>query len=341
MAEMQTRRLGAGGPEVSRLALGAMMFGGPTDEGEAREMIAAFAEAGGTFLDTADTYVDGASERIVGRALAGDRDRWTLATKLGNPVGGRGGGLSAAWIAEAVDASLERLGTGSVDLLYLHREDEETPLEETIEALGAAMADGRVRGWGFSNHRAWKIAEMVRLADALGVARPIAAQPYYHALYRQAEIETLPACRHFGIGVVPYSPLARGVLTGKYRDGPPEGSRGARGDARIAETELRPEVIHAAAHLGAHVEAQGRRLADVALHWVLANEIVTSVLIGPRTMAQLTSYLAALEAEHDPADEAVVDHLVPPGGVLGTGYADPRYPYRGRILSGAEGAGSE
>jgi aryl-alcohol dehydrogenase-like predicted oxidoreductase len=326
--------LGQGGPLVSRLCLGAMMFGDQTDEGEAREMVAAFAEAGGSFLDTADGYAGGASERILGRAIAASRDRWTVATKIGNPVEGvaGSGGLSAGWIARGLPMSLERLGLEAVDLLYLHREDEATPLEETIEALGEALEAGWIRAWGFSNVRAWTIAEMVRLADRLGVARPLAAQPYYHALYRLAEIDYLPACRHFGIGVVPYSPLARGVLTGKYADGLPEGSRAARGDRRLHETELRPETIHAASHLGAHAEATGRRLADLALQWVLANRIVASVLIGPRTMAQLHAYLAAPACRFGPEDEALVDHLVPPGGVLGA-YADPRYPYRGRVVA--------
>ena len=332
MATMPTRPLGRDGPSVSRLCLGAMMFGDRTGQGEAEEMIAAFAEAGGDFIDTADTYAGGESERVVGRAIAACRDRWTLATKVGNPVGGRGGGLSPAWIEEALGASLDRLGVEAVELYYLHADDEATPLEEVVAAMGRALEAGRIRAWGFSNFRAWKIAEMVRVADALGVARPVAAQPYYHALYRQAEIDTLPACAHFGIGVVPYSPLARGVLTGKYEGGVPEGSRAGRGDARIAETEMRAEVVHAATHLKAQVEAGGRSLPDVALQWVLANEIVTSVLIGPRTMEQLRGYLGALDSEHRPEDEALVDHLVPPGGVLGAGYADPRYPYRGRVV---------
>ena len=335
MPQMPTRALGRDGPPVSRLALGTMMLGDRTDEGEAREMIAAYAEAGGTFLDTADVYAGGESERIVGRAMAGERGRWTLATKVGNAMPGEpgSGGLSAAWIARALEASLDRLGVERVDLYYLHVEDEATPLEETIEALGRAIEEGRVTAWGFSNFRAWKIAEMVRIADRLGVPRPIAAQPYYHALYRLAEIDTLPACAHFGIGVVPYSPLARGVLTGKYSSGVPEGSRAGRGDARIAETEMRAEVLDLASRLGAHAEATGRRVADLALGWVLANEVVTSVLAGPRTMEQLRGYLDGLATATTPDDEAAVDALVPPGGTAGAGYADPRYPYRGRVVA--------
>lgn len=337
MAEpLASVRLGERGPLVSRLCLGAMMFGGPTDEGEAREMIAAFGAAGGTFLDTADSYAAGASERIVGRAIEGDRDRWTVATKLGNPVAGvdGSGGLSARWVRRATALSRERLGVDRIDLLYLHLDDERTPLEETIGALGEAIAAGHVGGWGFSNHRPWKIAEMVRVADALGVPRPAVCQPYYHALFRVAETDTLPACSHHGVGVVPYSPLARGVLTGKYARGVPEGSRAARGDARIHETEMRAELLDAAARLADHARATGREPAGVALAWVLANPIVSAVLIGPRTMAQLRAYLGWAATPHLPGDERAVDALAAPGCAVGSNYADPRYPFRGRPVGG-------
>jgi aryl-alcohol dehydrogenase-like predicted oxidoreductase len=334
MAALEERRaLGARGPDVSRLCLGTMMFGGPTDAAEAGEIVAAFREAGGNSIDTADTYNAGRSERIVGDLIRDDRDAWVVATKLGNPVEGvpGSGGLKGGYFARALEASLDRLGTDRIDLYYLHLDDEDTPLEETLEALGLALADGRIRAWGFSNYRAWKIAEMIRLADAMGVARPIAAQPYYHALYRQIEIDYLPACAHFGIGVVPYSPLARGVLTGKYAGGAaPDGSRAARGDARIAETEMRPEVLEAAAAFHAHVAPSGRASGDVALQWVLANRIVSSVLIGPRTLEQTRAYLAAMACPFGPEDEAAVDRLAPSGAVIGA-WSDPKYPYRGRV----------
>jgi len=325
------RALGAG-PAVSRLCLGTMMFGDATDAGEAREIVAAFAEAGGNFIDTADVYADGASERIVGDAIRDDRADWVLATKVGNPMRSvpGSGGLTPGYVAQALDASLDRLGVDRIDLYYLHLDDEATPLEATIAAMGQAVADGRIAAWGFSNFRGWKIAEIMRLADRLGAPRPIAAQPYYHALYRQAEIDYIPACVHFGLGVVPYSPLARGVLTGKYAGGAPEGSRAARGDARIAETALRPELLAAARAVEAHVAPSGRRVADVALQWVLANRAVTSVLIGPRTLAQTQAYLAAMACPYDAADEAAVDAIAPPGAVIGT-WSDPKYPYRGRV----------
>ena len=329
----ERRPLGRG-PSVSRLCLGTMMFGDATSAAEAGEIVAAFAEAGGNFIDTADAYADGASERIVGAAIRATRKDWVLATKVGNPVPSSpgSGGLKPGTIAQALDASLDRLGVARIDLYYLHLDDESTPLDHTVAAMGQAVADGKIAAWGFSNYRGWKIAEMIRLADSMGVPRPIAAQPYYHALYRLAEIDYLPACAHYGIGVVPYSPLARGVLTGKYRAGAPEGSRAARGDVRIAETELRPEVIEAATAFDAHVRPSGRSTASVALQWVLANRIVSSVLIGPRSLAQATAYIEAMRCPFDAADEAAVDAIAPPGSVIGR-YSDPRYPYRGRVTA--------
>lgn len=317
-----------GGRAVSRLCLGTMMFADQTDEDAAGAIVDRFAAAGGNFIDTADAYGAGAAESMLGRLIAGRRDAFTIASKLGNSMPG-GGGLSGDWLNRALDASLARLGIDRIDLYYLHLDDEVTPLEETIAAMGGAIADGRVGAWGFSNHRAWKIADMVRIADALGVPRPAAAQPYYHALYRLAEIDYLPACAHFDIAVVPYSPLARGVLTGKYRAGAPDGSRAARGDTRLHQTEMRPEIIEAAARIEGHVAPSGRKLADVALQWVLANRSVTSALIGPKSLAQLDDYLAALGAPFGPEDEAFCESVVPTGGVVGL-YSDPRYPFRGR-----------
>jgi len=328
-------RLGSNGPEVSRLCLGTMMFGDQTDEGEAAEIITRFAEAGGNFLDTADVYAGGKSERIVGRAIADSRNDWVIATKAGNAIAGveGSGGLSAAWLRQAVDHSLDRLGIDRIDLYYLHLDDEVTPLEETIGALGEMLAAGKIAAWGFSNFRGWKIAEMVRVADALGVARPLVAQPYYHALYRLAEIDLLPACAHFGIGVVPYSPLARGVLTGKYNDGVPAGSRADRGDKRMMETEFRPEALEAARAIADHLKPSGRSMTGFALAWVLANRLISGVLIGPKSMAQLEDYLKLADTPYDAQDEAFMNALVPSGTSPGTAYSDPRYPYRGRVLA--------
>jgi aryl-alcohol dehydrogenase-like predicted oxidoreductase len=328
--------LGERGPTVTRLCLGTMMFGDQTDEGEAVEMVTRYAEAGGNFLDTADQYANGASERIVGKAIAGQRSRWIIATKAGNPIAGvpGSGGLSAGWLRQAIDQSLDRLGIDKVDLYYLHLDDETTPLEEAIGALGEMLAAGKIGAWGFSNYRGWKVAEMVRIADRLGVARPVVAQPYYHALYRLAEIDLLPACAHFGLGVVCYSPIARGVLTGKYNEGVPPGSRADRKDMRMIQTEFRPEAIEAARKIADYLAPSRRPMSGFALSWVLANKLISGAIIGPKSMAQLEDYLAVAGTPYGEADEAFMDALIPPGASAGYAYADPRYPYRGRVFAG-------
>jgi len=340
MTVLSRKPLWSGGPAVSRLCLGTMMFADQTDDRAAGAILDAFLDAGGNFLDTADSYTGGASERMLGRLLAdrqraGRRADVVLATKLGNPVAEvpGSGGLSPDWIARAVPDSLDRLGTERIDLLYLHVDDETTPLDETIGALGDHLAAGRIGAWGLSNFRAWKIAEMVRVADRLGVDRPRVCQPYYHMLNRLAEIDTLPACAHFGIGVVPYSVLARGVLTGKYRGGVPEGSRAGRADKRLLETEYRPETLDAAQKAAAYAEARGGTPQGFALNWVLANPIVTAALIGPKSPEQLAGYLAAVAELYGTQDEAMADSLNAAGCAPAPLYADPRYPYRGRPVA--------
>jgi len=334
MKQLPYGRLCDRGPRVARLCLGTMMFGDQTDDSEAARILDAYAAAGGNFIDTADVYAQGKSEIIIGNWTEPHREDVVLATKVGNPMEVRpaSGGLSRRWIMAALEGSLNRLRTETIDLYYLHADDNVTPLEETIGALGELIASGKIRGWGFSNFRAWKIAEMIRIADRLGVERPIAAQPYYHLLNRVAEAEYLPACRHFGVGAVPYSPLARGVLTGKYRKGNvPGGSRAARKDPRLLETELRPETIAAANAFADRAEATDRDPAALAIRWVLANSAVASVLTGPKSVAQLNGYLQALTLDYDAEDEARLDTFCAPGHTPVPAYSDPRYPYRGRI----------
>lgn len=331
---MQYRPLGRTGLQVSVLCLGTMMFGGATDAEDSERIIREAEEGGVNFVDTADVYCGGESERILGRVLAGRRDDWILASKVGNPMG-KGpnqGGLSRRWMLQALDGSLRRLGTDYLDLWYLHREDRATPLEETVAALADAFAAGKVRYWGFSNFWGWQIAELVRLAEAAGLPRPAAAQPLYNATNRLAEVDYLPACGHFGIAVAPYSPLARGVLTGKYSspDTPEPGSRAARGDRRILETEWRPESLALSQRLKAHAEARGTLPGALALRWCLNNALVTSVLAGPRTLEQWRAYVAALAAPYGPEDEAFFDSLVPRGKLSTPGYEDPQYPVTGR-----------
>ncbi|MDN2565528.1 aldo/keto reductase [Aquibium sp. A9E412] len=341
MSDLHKTPLYRDGPRVARLCLGTMMFGDQTDEAEAGRIVEAYLAAGGDFFDTADVYAGGASETILGRLLKPVRQDVFVATKVGNPVAGvaGSGGLSPEWIERAASMSLDRLATDSIDLYYLHVDDNHTPLDEVIGALGGLLSAGAIRHWGFSNFRPWKIAEMVRVADRLGVARPVVAQPYYHMLNRVAEADTIPACRHFGIGVVPYSPLGRGVLTGKYRGGTPEGSRAARGDARLMETEFLPETLARAAEAADHAERRGRTPSGLAIRWVLANQQVSSVLIGPKSTAQLDGYLAAAREAYDGEDETFLSGLCAPGATPVPAHFDPRYPFDGRHVRLAEEAG--
>ena len=334
---MQYRRLGSSNLQVSNLCLGTMMFGDQTDCAEAARMVAWGHEQGVNFIDTADVYTSGASERMLGEVLRATRHDWVLASKLGNRMSGRPneGHYSRAWMLREAEASLQRLQTDYLDILYLHRDFDGMNLEEPLRALADLMREGKIRYWGVSNFRGWRIAEMCRIADALGMARPVVCQPYYNLLNRQPEVEILPACRHFGLGVAPYSPIARGVLTGKYQpDQKPDAqSRAGRADKRIIETEFRQESLAIAQTLKTHAESRGVSLAQFATAWVLANGIVSSVIAGPRTLAQWQDYLPALAFRLDEADEALVDSLVRSGHPSTPGYNDPAYPLNGRPAS--------
>jgi len=331
---MDTVSLGRSGLKVTRLCLGTMMFGDRTDAAEASRIVASARDAGVNFIDTADVYAKGESERITGRLIAQDRDRWILATKVANPMGDDPNrrGTSRKWVMRAIVESLERLATDYVDIYYIHRDPGDVPMEETVGAMGDLIRGGKVRHWGVSNLRGWRIAEAVRVCDALGVPRPVVCQPYYNAMNRQPENDILPACRHYGIGVVPYSPLARGVLTGKYAPGaePPADTRAGRKDKRILETEFRAESLEIAQKVKAHAEKKGMSAGDFAVNWVLANPIVSSVIAGPRTLEQWTSYLGALGRKWDADDEGLIDSLVRPGHPSTPGYNDPAYPMTGR-----------
>ena len=233
---MEYRKLGRSGLKVSPLCLGAMMFGGPASEADSQRMIAAARDAGINFIDTADVYNGGKSEEVVGRAIRNERDRWVVATKLNGTMGEGPNqrGSSRKWIFEAARRSLARLGTDYIDIYYLHREDLETPLEESVHALADLVRAGMIRYFALSNHKAWRIAEICNICDRIGIDRPIATQPLYNALNRMAEVEQFPAAAYYGLGVVPYSPLARGVLSGKYAPGAAAAGRQPRGAQRSA-----------------------------------------------------------------------------------------------------------
>lgn len=329
------RPLGNTGVSVSTLCLGTMMFGDRTRETDSIEIVAACRDAGVNFIDTADVYSLGESERITGRAIAADRHHWILATKVGNAMSEDRNerGLSRRWLARAIDASLARLGTDHVDVWYLHREDPRTPLAETIGGVADAIRAGKVRYLGVSNHRAWRIAEIVGLCREAGIPAPAVCQPYYNAFNRMPEVEVLPACARYGIGVAPYSPVARGVLAGKYLPGqpPPEGSRAARNDKRLMQTEWREESLVLAQRIAEHARARGATPAQFAVAWVLNNRLVTSAIVGPRTLEQMREYLDGAAFAFGADDEALIDGMVAPGHPTTPGYNDPAYPLEGRV----------
>lgn len=329
------RNLGHSGLKVSPLWLGTMMFGDQTPPAEAANIVAATREAGLNALDTADIYAKGESERILGRLIKEDRSRWVLATKVANAMSEEPNdrGTTRRWMLSAVEASLRRLDTDWIDLYYLHRDDETTPMEETVYTMGQLIQQGKVLHWGLSNFRAWRLARMVELARQMGVPQPIALQPPYSAVTRGIEVELLPACAHYGLGAVTYSPLARGVLTGKYKAGaaPPQDSRAARADRRLMQTEWRPESIALAEAFAEHAKSRGISPTHLAVAWVLRNRLVQGVIGGPRTLAQWQDYLAAMSVQASAEDEAWVDARVPPGHASTFGYTDPIYPVTGRV----------
>ena len=331
---MDYRYLGESGLRVSTICLGTMNFGATTGEAGARGMVEIARERGVNFIDTADAYNGGKSEAMLGTLLAEDRQSWILASKVGQQDGPpeRKLGLSRKWMLEAIDRSLDRLGTDYVDIYYMHHVDWDTPLEESVGAMGDIVASGKASYWGFSNHRPWQVGELIRLCDKLGTPRPVVAQPLYNLVNRQPESDLLPACEYYGIGVAPYSPLARGVLTGKYRPQgePPPDSRAGRGDASILDRDMQMESFRAVSRIERRIAGRGMTVADFAIQWLLNNRLVSSVIAGPRTVAQWEAYLGALDAAFTARDEAFCDKLVAPGHPATPGYTWPRYPVQGR-----------
>lgn len=331
---MEYRNLGGTGVRVSPLCLGTMMFGawGNRDHDDCIRIVHRALEAGVNFIDTANIYSAGESEEIVGKALAGRRQEVVLATKVWGAMGEGPNqrGLSRKAIQEQVEASLRRLRTDVIDLYQIHRPDPHTPWEETLSTLDALVRQGKVRYLGAStNHyegedpwqkylAAWEMVQTLWLADRRGWEPFVCLQPPYSILRRAMEAEHFPMSRRFGIGNVVWSPLEGGWLTGKYRRGrsnPEDSPRAASwiGDLDNPKFARRLEVVE---ELVPWARAKGRPLAELALAWVLANPDVTSALMGPRTLEQLESCLAALEVEITADDRAKIDRLVPPGSTV-------------------------
>jgi aryl-alcohol dehydrogenase-like predicted oxidoreductase len=305
---MEQRRLGGSGLRVSRLALGTLTFGGrgpaadtgSTDLEGARRQIEMCLEAGVTLIDTADVYSEGLSEEIVGEALQGHRDEVLLATKVRFPIGDgpNDDGLSRQHVIAGCEASLRRLGTDRIDLYQLHAWDGQTPLEETLAALELLVESGKVRYVGCSNFTAWQMAKALGIADARSLPRFVSTQVYYSLQERSIEHEILPACLDFGVGVLVWSPLAGGLLSGKYRRGKPP-PHGARHLTEWDEPPVRDEdALHDTIDVLVEIAAgHGVSAAQVALAWLLRRPGVTSLVIGARTDEQLADNLKAAQLE--------------------------------------------
>lgn len=294
---MQLRRLGRSGLEVSRLGLGTLTWGHTTDEHEARELLVSFVDAGGTLLDTSASYGDGASESLLG-SLIGDtvrRDEVVLATKAGidRSGSGRRTDTSRGFLLDTLDASLGRLGTDHVDLWQVHVWDDRTPIEETLSALDIAVASGRARYAGISNYAGWQTAQAATWQVAAPGRTPlVSTQVEYSLLNREVEHEVIPAAEALGLGVLPWSPLGRGVLTGKYRHGTPADSRAAsQAFARYVGEYLGDEEEGIVEAVARAADGLGWTPAEVALAWVRDRPGVTAPIIGPRTAAQLEQIL--------------------------------------------------
>jgi aryl-alcohol dehydrogenase-like predicted oxidoreductase len=300
---VKQRHLGRSGLVVSRLALGTMTWGRDTDEDDAAAQLIAFREAGGTLVDTADVYAGGASERVLGRLLADvvPRDEVLVATKAYGATGSgpMGRGTSRGHLLSALDASLERLGTDHVDLWQLHAWDPVTPWEEAMAALDTAVASGRVRYAGVSNYSGWQLGATASWQRAWpGRAPLVANQVEYSLLQRGVEREVVPAAAALGVGLLPWSPLGRGVLTGKYRYGVPDDSRAASPHFdRFLAPYLDPRCGGIVESVATAADGLGAAPLAVALAWVRDRPGVSSVVLGARTAGQLVGALASERVE--------------------------------------------
>ena len=331
---MNFRSLGSAGLKVSPVCLGTMMFGGQTDAAESTRIMHKALDLGVNFFDTADVYNAGQSEVVVGQAIADRREKVILATK-GRGAMGEGpndSGASRRHIVHALNASLKRLKTDYVDIYYVHTPDYTTPIAETLRALDDMVRSGKVHYIACSNFRTWRLMEALWTSDRLNLHRFACIQPLYNIVNRDIEVELLPACKEYGIGVVSYSPLARGILSGKYKAGEPfpAGSRASRSDKRMQQAELRDASFVIAEEIRRHCEKKGVTMSQFALAWCLANKTITSAIIGPRTMEQYDDNIGCLGVTIDEADEAFINNLVPPGEHSGKGFQDTQYPITGR-----------
>jgi aryl-alcohol dehydrogenase-like predicted oxidoreductase len=327
---MEYRTIGSTGVRVSTHCLGTMMFGewGNRDHDDCARVIHAALDGGINFVDTADVYSAGESEEIVGKALKGRRDEVVLATKVHGAMGSDQNerGNSRLWITREVESSLRRLGTDHIDLYQIHRPDPDTAVEDTLSALTDLVRQGKIRAFGSSTYPAWQVVEAQWIAEGRNLERFVSEQPPYSIFVRQIERDVLPVTQSYGMGVIVWSPLCRGWLSGKYRRGqdPAADSRAARakdrGEYVMAQFDLsRPENQRKLDHVEALdivADKAGIPMTHMAISFVLAHPGVTSAIIGPRTVEQLQDLLAGADVRLDDATLDAIDEVVPPGTLV-------------------------
>ncbi len=336
---MEYRNLGRTGVKVSPLCLGCMMFGGKTEQADSFAIIDRALDAGINFLDTANVYSRGRSEEVTGAALKrnGQRQRIVLATKVHGKMADDDPnmeGNSRRHIVEQCEASLRRLQTDYVDVYQIHRPQSSIPIDETLRALDDLIRAGKVRYAGTSTFAAWQVVESLWIAKELGLNRFVCEQPPYNLLDRRVERELLPMAQTYGIATIPWSPLAGGLLTGKYnRDQPPPP------DSRFGELEQAPHlqrrwqerVFDVTEGLEPLAAAKGCSMSQLALAWCMQQPGVTSPIIGPRTMDQLVDNLGALDVRIGDDDRATIDALIPPGDMVSPFYESDFGPHPHRL----------
>ena len=316
---MEYRIFGRTGVQVTPLCLGTMNFGGPTPEDESIQILNCALDSGINFVDTANMYNTGESERIVGKGLKenGKRDQIFLATKVYNRMGpgpNEWGG-TRYHIIKACEDSLRRLQTDRIDLYQLHRPMAGVPQDETLRAFDDLVRAGKVVYIGASTHPAWKVMEALAVSDKMNLARYVSEQPPYNLLDRRVENELIPLAQQYGLAILPWSPLAGGILAGRYAQGIPEDSRAARWGGAMRD-RVTDKGVEVAQRLDVIAKERGLSSAQMALLWVKDQPGVTSPIIGPRTLEQLNSFLPVMEMKLEAEDQKIFDELVHPGNAV-------------------------
>ena len=317
---MEYRQLGRSGLKVSAIGLGGNTFGNGADEAQTARIVHRALDVGINFIDTADVYSRGVSEQYVGKAVAGRRHQAIIATKVRGRMGDlpNDEGLSRKHIMDGIEASLKRLDTDYVDLYQVHQVDTTTPIYETLAALNDLVHQGKVRYLGCSNFAAWQICEALWAADRKNLTPFVSVQPRYNILDRAIERELAPFCRQYGIGIIPYSPLAGGILTGKYRPGepPPPDTRAGR-NPRMQQQLGNEELLGKVSALGKWARDQGHTVGELALAWLLARPEVSTIIAGATKPEQVDENAQAAEWKLSQADLAQIDEALGMGGAGG------------------------